>query len=279
MLPTYIASFESQYCIVASRLGRRPKKTLKSSAVSSTDFNADTGDNSDSQMSILPAGSSQQTNLDYPSLARAALSDMFGCSPEMMQNFSKMSSVFSAAGPNPFNMMEKHSVQSSQDNAALDCSLSAMTVTGEYNSESITRNDLNEWREKQFAVMSKYMHSTKGNLLRGGSDASGEAIASMPHGLMGTGCENLVSSTSENEVTHQMLASDITTASDEQVEKISQFIEYCRSKNDSKMLSIRQEVHQSVIDSHMKHCYHLRARINAASAELDAKEQVSKLVL
>lgn len=213
----------------------------------------------------------QQMSLDYPSLARATLSEMFGCPPEAMQKLNGMSSAF-AATPSSVHTDEPTPMSAPRDEA-LDCSMSTMTVSGEGNSNPITHTDLNEWRKKQFAVMSKYMHTAKDGLMCHGAAMDVSAAGELAE--KGSDSKDTVTSTSAvSESLQALLDSNITIVTDDQMRKIAQFVEYTEQKVDSSLSSIRSEVQQAIIDSHMEHCYHLRSRINAVSAELDAKEQV-----
>ncbi|XP_067935972.1 nuclear receptor ROR-beta-like [Watersipora subatra] len=289
----------------ASRLGRRPKKVMKSTSVS-RDLHVQLTKHMDTQPH------SNSSSPDYPDLANAALSDMFGFPADMMFKFSKMMpsmmsgmstpgmseagspgmSSFMPQGmnsppPNEFAMSQSPEIIS----ASVDFASSAPQINPPENCNStkpptdVTHMDLNKWREKQFKVMSKYMHnkdlpSTGAGEIRrsanGGSDtrdsASGENNEGSPF------CMNEVTPFTRSLPNGELLQpdTDITIMSEAQLGRLDRFRRYTSLAMNDNIQDLIKKVQKGIVESHEEHCYHQRPRVYAVSAELDLKEQLGE---
>lgn len=252
----------------------------------------------DTKPSISPTDSNQ-SNWDYPSLAKATLSDMFGCPPEFMQQMMPMmmhqfSQGHDAPDPNGYMDMPPGGAPQSafpmigQQYPGMAHGQNQPLGNGK--EDTVTRSDLDRWREKQFEVMSKYMHTNKDSMgaesmdgppvalgdnteVVGGANqlASGQHRDDLSKDLsplsVTSGYSTCSSSTIENVI-------DILQVSKEQQHKLDKYTSYCQTEHSDEMLNLIHEVRQAIIESHMEHCYQLRPKVNAASAELDVREQV-----
>jgi len=235
---------------------------MKSSSISSRDLHVQLSKHMDTSLS----------NWDCPQLASATLSDMFGCPPDMMKNLSQMMNGGGLPFP-PFSGQpgdNSHSLKDQPEGAAnsnnpsvIDLSQSALS--GSASSRNVTHNDLNKWREKQFEVMSKYMHN---------KELSSVSDHSMSDSDMAVGrTDEVVSKGSSPTSTDTSPSSFMSGSSDSGVPSPCS-ITHVSEEQLQHMYDLVVEVQRGIIDSHMEHCYQLRPRINAASAEIDAKEQV-----
>lgn len=261
-------------------------------------------------MNTKPCSSnSSSPTLDSPDLANAALSDFFGFPPEMMSNFSKMMPGMMGGSPGmpnkgmpPFSMpgMMPHSMDGSpmshsahMNTPPIDLSngpkpnSQQMLDPTQTNTDQVTHVDLSKWREKQFEVMSKYMH-TKDNSstasegsLHGGSvrmaacrSSDATSLDGSPAGASSQASPMNIMSAGPTDVSQLDPDTDITIISDYQKQRIGRFMSYISVEMQPDMLELIMEVQKGIVESHLTHCYHQRPRIYAVSAELDAREQV-----
>ncbi|KAF6017499.1 NR1D2 [Bugula neritina] len=271
----------------ASRLGRRPKKVMKSSSISSRDLHVQLSKHMDTK-STSNGPSSSLSNWDCPQLASATLSDMFGCPPDMMKNLSQMMSGGGLPFP-PFSGQpgdNSHSLKGKPEGAAninnpsvIDLSQSALS--GSASSRNVTHNDLNKWREKQFEVMSKYMHNKELSSVSDHSMSDSDMAVGRTDEVVSKGSSPTSTDTSPSSFMSGSSDSgvpspcSITHVSEEQLQRLRMLSEYVQESYEH-MYDLVVEVQSGIIDSHMEHCYQLRPRINAASAEIDAKEQAGE---
>ena len=257
-------------------------------------------------MDTKPRSSNNSSpGIDYPDLANAALSDMFGFPPEMVSNFGKMmpsvmggtmgmpspgspGSAFMPPGMMPSShggsMMSRSIDTPPMDLTSGSDHASSPRMPGQRKGPTaqVTHMDLNKWREKQFEVMSKYMHN-KDTSSVGEASVSDLSSVEMTESRDGESKDNspasvdnqiipFLSSTSNGEPPQQTYR-PITVMSESQNQRIARFIHYSRLERHD-MADLISEVHKGIVASHLEHCYHQRPRINAVSAELDVKEQV-----
>lgn len=278
----------------ASRLGRRPKKVLKScSGPANKDFMMGLS-SGDSEKSISPSSASPQSSSggsgwDYPGLARATLTDMFP--PELMKNFANL--MPGMMPPSPMGFADSMCRPAAGVGGGEEGSIMEFSSSG-VSSESgnqISHVELNEWRQKQLEVMSKYMHTNnKGsppppNDSPPPTDSDGqisEVSSSEVNSLTQHSVKNCSSSNAMSSLTGvtpgeaSQLRTNIYHISASQQQRLDRFKSYCAGESKAATTELMLEVQESIINSHQEHCYHQRPIINAASAELDAKEQVNK---
>lgn len=224
-------------------------------------------------------GANNTQNWDYPELANAALSDMFGCPPEMMHKIRKMMpSMMAGGGPMsgmPFPGMAVMSQQHGSPPMDLSSQKSGVLsrqqgVSG--SQEPVTHTDLNKWREKQYEVMSKYMHNKETPSTSDQSSISGSDISPVSQSL------DEANSSKENSPKSEGVFdsgdSEIISISIFQQERLERYRSYTSLQKETEMVELISEVQNGIIESHLEHCYHQRPRINAINAELDAKQQV-----
>ena len=143
--------------------------------------------------------------------------------------------------------------------------------------------DLNKWREKQFEVMSKYMHNKDTSSVGKPSMSDTSSVEMMPTREEDQKDSSPLSISSKPYTyasipTHggQLTsAANITFISDLQQERLDRFARYVTLEMNHDIQQLVTEVQKGIVESHFEHCYHQRPRINAVSAELDAKELVS----
>lgn len=282
---------------LASRLGRRPKKVMKSSSLSSSEFQTQISKHIDSKQNH--SGATNSNNWDFPGIAQDALNDVFGCPPEMMEKLSRMMPAmmngqmpsFPPGMGHPPGMMPGAGGGSNREamkTPPVDLSmregagppLPAMPMIKQEATEPITHMDLNKWREKQYEVMSKYMHNKDSGSVGDQSDVSSSDTISRYNQCKSdspSGSAGLCSPLSVSSLSSDMPTSsdqDITVISKHQKERIMRYISYGTAPRQPEAVSLIKEVQSAITDSHMEHCFHQRPRINAVSAELDAREQV-----
>lgn len=276
----------TEYFSLASRLGRRPKKVLKSIS-SPKDLIISSSDSE--KMNPSSTGSSPQAGSpwDYPGLAQATLSDMFP--PELMKSFASMMPGMIPPGSAPFEMngvlpnafptsatavTEEPSFMELGAPTQLDTNCHA---NGECVKDDVSHNELNEWRQKQLEVMSKYMHtgnkvSQISEVSSSESDLRQEAESNKSNSPT-TAIRTSPFSSPSVSLTGQP-DSNIYHLTQSQEGRIERFKSYCAPGYAAAEPVLIADVQESIISSHQEHCYHQRPIINAASAELDAKEQV-----
>jgi len=218
----------------------------------------------------------KQEAWDYPSVARATISDMFGMPPDMMH---KLGSVMGNIGggiplnmtPGAFNPFAGMMGQESIPGQNSDCQEERME-------NDVSHTDLNRWREKQLQVMSKYMHSNKESENGAGNHEmmevrSDEVNSKSSSPLTSSRNSSLSSPLSDGSGAdcHQ----HIHEMSHAHQDKAKRFLEYGTLQVDDKTQELIDGVQAAIIGSHHEHCYHQRPIINAAIAELDAREMVS----
>lgn len=226
-----------------------------------------------------PTGSSpgSASPWDYPALAQATLSDMFP--PELMKTFaSLMPGMMPASsgstdrnGGFPMSMASRPEEQSPMEFTT------SVPADGQPVKESVSHNELSEWRQKQLVVMSKYMHTnTKGD--QSGEVTSSELDSQPQDAPASSNSRGHMASPlcEQKSLADYRVMSGIYHLTEKQRERVERFQSYCSPESTHRAdQALIEDVQDSIIASHLKHCYHQRPIINAASAELDAKEQVS----
>ena len=268
---------------------------MKSNNLSSSEFEVQLSKHIDAKRTSN-SSSGASNNWDYPELAQDALSNAFGCPPEMMAKLSQMMPAmmngqmpsFPPGLASPPNMMPgaagEHMKTPPVDLSMREGAgppLPPPQIVKKEANEQITHTDLNEWREKQYEVMSRYMHNKDSGSVGDQSDVSSTDTAvrysqcksDSPSGSAGLCSPLSVSSLSSSDLPSSS-DQDITVISKSQKERIMRYISYGTVPRQPEAESLIKEVQKAIIDSHMEHCYHLRPLINAVSAELDARVQV-----